>query len=48
MNKNLFPLLLLVFAVAILLNATSCTPTASLRTASANPAELRGTYPVFL
>ena len=48
MNKNLFPLLVLVFAVAILLNANSCTPTASLITVSANPAELSGTYTVFL
>jgi hypothetical protein len=48
MNKNLFPLLVLVFAVAILLNANSGTPTASLRTVTANPAELSGTHTVFL
>jgi hypothetical protein len=48
MNKKLFPLLVLGFAITIFLNANSCTPSASLRTVSANPAEMSGTYTVFL
>jgi hypothetical protein len=48
MNKRLVPLLILGFAVIIFLNANSCTPGASLRTVSADPAEISGTYTVFL
>jgi len=48
MNNKLFPLLILGCSVTLLLNANSCTPGASLYTASANPAEISGTYTVLL
>ena len=48
MNRTISPVLMLGFAAAISLNTNSCTTSASLRTASANPAEMSGTYTVFL
>jgi hypothetical protein len=48
MNTKFSPLLWLGLAVTIFLNTNSCTPSASLRTVFANPAEISGTYTVFL